>query len=119
MKKWLALLLAAVLVLMSTAAVAEIGTADAPVPVSILIKDVSPDDADTIAVVDAIEKGMAAQGNYVDITILEAPAGTYVEVVPLAFRTGEINRHPRGGRGPSGGPDLLCRRKHLCKKPHG
>ncbi len=91
MKKWLALLLAAVLVLMSTAAVAEIGTADAPVPVSILIKDVSPDDADTIAVVDAIEKGMAAQGNYVDITILEAPAGTYVEVVPLAFRTGEIN----------------------------
>ena len=38
-----------------------------------------------------IEKGMAAQGNYVDITILEAPAGTYVEVVPLAFRTGEIN----------------------------
>ena len=91
MKKWLALLLAAALVLMSTAAVAEIGTADAPVPVSILIKDVSPDDADTIAVVDAIEKGMAAQGNYVDITILEAPAGTYVEVVPLAFRTGEIN----------------------------
>ena len=91
MKKWLALLLAAALVLMSTVAVAEIGTADAPVPVSILIKDVSPDDADTIAVVDAIEKGMAAQGNYVDITILEAPAGTYVEVVPLAFRTGEIN----------------------------
>lgn len=43
MKKWLALLLAAALVLMSTAAVAEIGTADAPVPVSILIKDVSPD----------------------------------------------------------------------------
>ena len=54
MKKWLALLLAAALVLMSTAAVAEIGTADAPVPVSILIKDVSPDDADTIAVVMAI-----------------------------------------------------------------
>lgn len=121
-KKWLALLLAAALVLMSTAAVAEIGTADAPVPVSILIKDVSPDDADTIAVVDAIEKGMAAQGNYVDITILEAPAGTYVEVVPLVFRTGEINPDiiffqgntdtPVVAEGHSGGPDLLCRRKH-------
>lgn len=91
MKKWLALLLAAMMLLGSTAAVAEIGTAEAPVPVSILIKDVAPDDADTIAVVEAIEKGMAAQGNYVDITILEAPAGKYIEVVPLAFRTGEIN----------------------------
>ncbi|MCI5955521.1 MAG: extracellular solute-binding protein [Clostridiales bacterium] len=91
MKKWLALLLAAMMLLGSTAAVAEIGTAEAPVPVSILIKDVAPDDADTIAVVEAVEKGMAAQGNYVDITILEAPAGKYIEVVPLAFRTGEIN----------------------------
>ncbi len=91
MKKWLALLLAALMLLGSTAAVAEIGSADAPVPVSILIKDVNPDEADTIAVVEAIEKGMAAQGNYVDITILEAPAGKYIEVVPLAFRTGEIN----------------------------
>ncbi len=91
MKKWLALLLAATMLLGSTAAVAEIGSADAPVPVSIMIKDVTPDDADTIAVVEAIEQGMAAQGNYVDITILEAPAGTYIEVVPLAFRTGEIN----------------------------
>ncbi len=91
MKKWLALLVAAMMLLGSTAAVAEIGTAEAPVPVSILIKDVAPDDADTIAVVEAVEKGMAAQGNYVDITILEAPAGKYIEVVPLAFRTGEIN----------------------------
>lgn len=91
MKKWLALLLAAMMLLGSTAAVAEIGSADAPVPVTFMIKDVAPDDADTIAVVEAIEQGMAAQGNYVDITILEAPAGTYVEVVPLAFRTGEIN----------------------------
>ena len=91
MKKWLALLVAAMMLLGSTAAVAEIGTAEAPVPVSILIKDVAPDDADTIAVVEAVEKGMAAQGNYVDITILEAPTGKYLEVVPLAFRTGEIN----------------------------
>ena len=91
MKKWLALLLTAMMLLGSTAAVAEIGSAEAPVPVSILIKDVLPDEADTVAVVEAIEKGMAAQGNYVDITILEAPAGKYVEVVPLAFRTEEIN----------------------------
>lgn len=91
MKKWFALLLSAMLALSCTAAFAEIGAADAPIPVSILIKDVAPDEADTIAVVEAIEKGMAAQGNYVDITILEAPAGKYIEVVPLAFRTGEVN----------------------------
>lgn len=91
MKKWTAILLAVMMALVGTVAFAEIGTEQAPVPVSILIKDVSPEEADTIAVVEAIEKGMAAQGNYVDITILEAPAGKYVDVVPLAFRTGEIN----------------------------
>lgn len=56
MKKWLALLVAAMMLLGSTAAVAEIGTAEAPVPVSILIKDVAPDDADTIAVVEWLSK---------------------------------------------------------------
>lgn len=91
MKKWLAVLLASMLLLSATAAFAEIGTAEAPIPVSIQMKDVAPDDPEAIAVLDAVEKGMAAQGNYVDITLLEAPAGKYVEVVPLAFRTGEIN----------------------------
>ena len=87
MKKWLALLLAAVLVLMSTAAVAEIGTADAPVPVSILIKDVSPDDADTIAVVDAIEKGMAyvASHSSEDIAEIIAPQFADIDVDKIAI----------------------------------
>lgn len=91
MKKLLAVLLIASLSLGLTSAFAEVGTADAPIPVSILIKDVGPEEPDTIAIVEAMEKGMAAQGTYVDITILEAPAGKYVEVVPLAFRTEEIN----------------------------
>lgn len=90
MKKLLALLLAC---LMFTAAAAAqgIGTPEAPVKVTYLMKDVMPEDIDTVAVMDAVEKGLAAQGKYVDIVVLEAPAGRYVDVVPLAFRTGEIN----------------------------
>ena len=70
---------------------AGIGTADAPVAVTIQMKDVDPADAENQAIMAAVEAGMAAQGNYVKITLLEAPAGKYIEVTPLAFRTGEIN----------------------------
>mgnify|MGYP000846985920 CR=1 FL=1 len=66
-----------------------IGTPDNPVKVTILEKDVSPSDPNVQAFAEAIEKGMAAQGNYVDIEYLEAPAGKYIEVVPIALRTGQ------------------------------
>lgn len=90
MKKALTLILTA-LMLLSACAFAEIGAPGSPVPVSILIKDTLPTDADTLAVKAAIESGMAEQGQYVELIFLEAPAGKYVDVVPLAFRTGEVD----------------------------
>ena len=90
MKKLLALFL--VMLLFTLVAAAQgIGTPEAPVKVTFLMKDVMPEDVDTVAVMGAYEKALAAQGTYVDIVVLEAPAGRYVDVVPLAFRTGEIN----------------------------
>jgi len=92
MKKVFALLLMVTLVLsLVSASLAEgIGTAASPVKVTILEKDVLPTEEDVQLMSEAIEKGMAAQGNYVDIEYLEAPAGKYVEVVPLALRTGQF-----------------------------
>ena len=66
-----------------------IGTPEKPVKVTILEKDVSMSEPDVVSLVEAIEKGMAEEGNYVDIEYLEPPAGKYVEVVPLAIRTGQ------------------------------
>lgn len=66
-----------------------IGTPENPVKVTILEKDVSMSEEDVVKMVEAIEKGMAAEGNYVDIEYLEPPAGKYVEVVPIAIRTGQ------------------------------
>lgn len=67
-----------------------IGTLEAPVTVTYLCKDVDPNDEMVIAMVAEIEAGMAAQGNFIKLEILEAPAGSYGEVVPIAFRTGQI-----------------------------
>lgn len=89
MKKLMLLLIACLM--FTTAAMAGIGSPEEPVKVTFLMKDVLPDELDTIAAVEAVEQGMAAQGDYVDIVVLEAPSGKYIDVVPLAFRTGEIN----------------------------
>ncbi|GAB6109425.1 extracellular solute-binding protein [Fusibacter bizertensis] len=70
--------------------VTGIGSESAPVTVSYLCKDVDPNDEMVKAMVTEIEAGMAAQGNYIKLEILEAPAGSYKEVVPIAFRTGQI-----------------------------
>lgn len=67
-----------------------IGTPENPVEVKILMKDVSGSEEDVQLMVAAIEKGMAEEGNYVKLTYLDAPAGKYVEVVPLAIRTGTL-----------------------------
>lgn len=68
-----------------------IGTKESPVEVSIILKDASPNDEAIQSIVKAIEEGMAEEENYVKITFLEPPTGTYGEAVPLAFRTGQIS----------------------------
>lgn len=68
----------------------KIGTKEAPVKVTYLCKDVVPTEENVIKLVAEIEAGMAAEGNYIDLEILEAPTGKYADVVPIAFRTGQI-----------------------------
>ena len=81
----------------STPPVAELkvgdpfGSANAPVEVSIILKDVAATDENTIMLVTAIEEGMAELDQFVDLTFLEAPSGTYGEAVPIAVRTGQIS----------------------------
>lgn len=70
---------------------AKIGTKDAPVKVTYLCKDVVPSEENVQKLVEEIEAGMAAEGNYIDLEVLEAPAGKYADVVPIAFRTGQIS----------------------------
>ena len=92
MKKLIAWILVCCLTLGCTAALAEgIGSPDKPVKVTILEKDVSPEvDPEILKIEAAIEAGMAANGDYVDLEWLEAPAGKYIDVVPLALRTGQF-----------------------------
>lgn len=91
MKKTLSLLLAALMVAVCLPVLADgIGTPENPVQVTILEKDVLPIEEDTALLEQAIEAGMAANGDYVDLVYLEAPAGKYVEVVPLGLRTGQF-----------------------------
>lgn len=91
MKKLLVILLVMSMMLSAAGVLADgIGSPDAPVKVVILEKDVLPTEEDVQLMIEAVEKGMAAEGNYVDLEYLEAPAGKYVDVVPLALRTGQI-----------------------------
>lgn len=71
----------------------HVGTPEAPVQVTYLYKDIDPIvDADICAVLEKeIEEGLAAQGDYIDLVFLSAPTGSYATVVPIAFRTGQIN----------------------------
>ncbi len=69
---------------------APIGTADAPVPISFVLKDVFPEEADSIALIEQIEQKMAAHGQYLDLTMLEPPADSYDTALPLGVRSGEI-----------------------------
>lgn len=72
------------------AAAAGIGSKDAPVKVSVLIKDVVPTEENVQKLAGEIEAGMAKEGNYIKLEFLEAPAGKYADVVPIAFRTGQV-----------------------------
>ncbi|SCY44710.1 extracellular solute-binding protein [Alkaliphilus peptidifermentans] len=69
----------------------NIGTVDNPVKVTYLCKDVVPTEENVQKLVEEIEAGMAAEGNYIKLEILEAPAGKYADVVPIAFRTGQVS----------------------------
>ena len=93
MKKLIALLAAIAMVVTIFPALAEtaaIGTPDAPVVVRYLCKDVDPADEDVQKMAEIIEEKLAANGQYVDLQIMEAPAGTYADAVPLALSTGEL-----------------------------
>ena len=66
------------------------GTPENPVKVTYLCKDVNPKDEGNPELVRAIVEGLAAEGKYIDFEILDAPAGSYATVVPIAYRTGQI-----------------------------
>lgn len=83
MKKMLAMVLSLVFLASAVPSLADIGTADAPVPVTMLYKDMSSTDEGGIAFGEALEAAMAKQGMYIDFSFIDAPAGSYVEVVPL------------------------------------
>lgn len=68
-----------------------IGTADKPVSVTILLKDVFPDEEDVILLRDAVVENMAAHGQYVDLQFAEPPAGSYATAVPLAVMNGDAD----------------------------
>ncbi len=69
----------------------QIGSADAPVEVHLLMKDIDPASDDIIAMEEQIEAGMAKNNQFVDLVFDPAPAGSYNDTVPVAFRTGTVN----------------------------
>lgn len=69
----------------------KFGTKENPVKVTYLCKDVNPNDEGVPELSKAIEEGLAKEGKYIDFEVLEAPAGSYKSVVPIAFRTGQIS----------------------------
>ena len=109
MKKLLALLLALAMVLSMAACggntaeepktdapaepieIGAIGSADAPVTVKVVCKDVFPDEADVQALCAAINEKMAAQGMYVDVQFVDPPASSYASAMPLAVMNGEVD----------------------------
>lgn len=68
-----------------------IGTADKPVTVKIMIKDVFPDEEDVVLLRDAIVEKMGGHGQYVDLQFVEPPAGSYSTAVPIAMMNGDID----------------------------
>lgn len=75
----------------NTAEWPAIGTADKPVNVTVLLKDVFPDEEDVILLRDAVVEKMADHGQYVDLQFAEPPAGSYATAVPLAMMNGDTD----------------------------
>lgn len=87
-----------------------IGTAEAPVKVTFILKDVFPNEPDIITLLDTIEQKMAAHGQYLDIELLEPPATDYKTALPLGVRSGDIEAdllYFQGGDLPIGQEGLL------------
>ena len=84
MKKLFAMFLAAALLLTGVTALADIGTPDNPVKVTMLMKDMPPSDPANQAYCKALNEALAKKGIYVDFSFVESPAGKYVEAMPLA-----------------------------------
>ena len=97
MKKMLAFLLALALMLPAMSLAEDgwtpVGTPDSPVVVRYLCKDVDPADPDVQTMATLIEEKMAAHGQYVDLQIMEAPAGTYTYSEILAAGE-DTSAHP-------------------------
>ncbi|GHU83931.1 hypothetical protein FACS1894196_4650 [Clostridia bacterium] len=83
-KRYLAILSLLLALMLAGGALADIGAAGAPVPVTMLLKDMSSTDEAGLAYCEAVERALAEQGIYVHLSFIDAPAGTYIEVVPLA-----------------------------------
>ena len=103
MKKWITLLLSLVLLINLTACSGstqstqdhipgngQVGSADAPVTVKIVVKDVFPSDENTQRLAQAINEKMAAQGQYVNVQFLEPPASSYGTAMPQAVMNGKV-----------------------------
>ena len=69
----------------------SIGSADAPVDVKVMVKDVFPDEEDVQLLCAAINEKMAAHGQYVNVSFVEPPASSYPTALPLAVMNGEID----------------------------
>lgn len=67
-----------------------IGTADAPVTVKVMLKDVFPDEEDVQLLREAVNEKMAAHGQYVDLQFVEPPAGSYGTALPIAIMNGDV-----------------------------
>lgn len=68
-----------------------IGTADAPVTVKVMVKDVFPSEEDVQKLQAVISEKMAAHGQYVNVEFAEPPASGYKTAVPLAMMNGEVD----------------------------
>ena len=87
-----------------------IGSAEAPVQVKVVIKDVFPDEEDVMALEAAIEEKMAARNQYIDLVFQEPPASGYNSAMPLAIMNGEVDAdliYLQGGDQPLADQGLL------------
>jgi putative aldouronate transport system substrate-binding protein len=61
-----------------------------PVTITMVYKDVPPDDPNTIKLVKGIEEGMAKQGKPVKLEVVPVQSGTYSEKMGLLLQSGTI-----------------------------
>lgn len=84
MKKLVALALTLAMILTCVSSLADIGTADAPVKVTYLLKDMPADSEAGQAFCKAVNAKLAEKGIHVELTFIDSPAGKYIDVMPIA-----------------------------------